>query len=89
MEHKLTQEQINDLVDSEQYVLFEGTRHTVCCLILKNGCSVVGEHVSFGEDDTLAPDTGFTSSYGREAARADALFKLWGLEHYARHNQEE
>ena len=55
-----------------QYFLFPGTTVTVCCVVLKNGYSVVGTAAAASPEN-------FNAEVGRNVSWKDARSKLWGL----------
>ena len=58
------------LIDTEYYHRFAKTTNTACCLVLKNGFSVIGSAACA------------SAKLGRDLAREDAIDKLWALEGY-------
>lgn len=72
---RLTPEDIDATIVSEQYHIFPGTTLTVCCLTLRNGFNVVGESA------TASPEN-FDTELGRKIARSSARDKIWALEGY-------
>lgn len=66
---------IDAAIVSAQYHVFEGTNHTVCCLKLKSGFTVVGENACVSAAN-------WNADIGRELAMADARNKVWQLEGY-------
>lgn len=77
---KLTNEQIEALVVSEEYHLFQDTTITVCCLKLlgMNGYTLGVT----GESACIDPSN-FSEEKGRIEARKKAIDKLWELEGYS------
>lgn len=73
---RLTPDEIDALIISEQFHIFEGTTMTVCCLTLRNGFSVVGE-------STCISSSNFDEDIGRRIARRRAREKIWPLAAYA------
>ena len=72
---RLTPAGIDAAIVSESYHIFEGTTTTVCCLILRNGFTVVGT-------SACASPENFDEELGRKIAREDARDKIWQLEGY-------
>lgn len=72
---RITPERIDGLIASEAYHRFVGTTHTVCCLTLTNGHTVIGESAC------VSPEN-FDAEVGEKVARDDARNKLWALEGY-------
>jgi hypothetical protein len=68
-------EDIERCIVSAQFHVFPGTCVTTCCLTLHNGFYVVGTAIA--SDPAI-----FDRGMGREAARANAVEKVWGLERY-------
>lgn len=76
----VTDSQLEDLIDMEQYYVFPGTTVTVCCLVLRNGFGVVGKSAC------ASPEI-FSEELGQKFARADAKNKMWDLEGYVLRNK--
>ena len=72
---RITQASLDGKIASEQYHQFPGTTVTVCCLLLANGYTVIGESAS------VSPEN-FDAEIGRKVARAHARDKIWPLEGY-------
>lgn len=72
---RITPDQIDETIVSEQYHRFPNTTLTVCALTLKNGFQVVGESASAHPDN-------FDEAIGRKIARENARNKIWALEGY-------
>lgn len=72
---RLTPVAIDAAITGEQYHVFEGTTHTVCCLTLRNGYTVTGESAA-------ASPANFNEEIGRKIAREKAREKIWVLEGY-------
>ncbi len=68
----LTKEEVEAHIVKEQYYQFPGTLHTVCCLTLKNGYTVVGENACANKEY-------FDSEYARTDSKEKAVEKVWGL----------
>lgn len=73
---RVTPQQIEDVIVSEDYYVFPGTTLTICCLTLKNGYTVTGE-------SACASPENFNQDLGRKIARDNAKQKIWALEGYA------
>lgn len=71
----ITQLDIENLIDIEQYYFFPNTTCTVCALTTKSG------HTVIGESHKASPE-GFDFKEGERLAKADALSKLWEMEVY-------
>lgn len=71
----MTMEDIESLVQAEQYHVFPGTTMTVCCLTLKSGFAVIGYSACIYPED-------FNEDLGREFSREHAIDKLFELEGY-------
>ena len=72
---RVTPEQIENLIASEQYHVFEGSTFTSCLLTLQNGFTVHGE-------SACASTENFDPEIGRKIARDNAKGKIWALEGY-------
>lgn len=72
---RLTPEYIDDVIAGEMYYTFPGTTVTVCCLLLENGFTVIGE-------SACASPENFDEEVGRRIARTKAREKIWNLEGY-------
>lgn len=77
---RITPEQIDSVIENEQYYVFPGTTLTVCCLRLKNGFTVTGE-------SACASPENFDYELGRKIARDNAKQKIWALEGYSLRNR--
>ena len=74
----ITEEHIDHLCsdpDKIQYTLFPNTFHTVCCISLPNGATVIGSSV-------CASSKVFDETKGKEWALKDARDKVWQFEGY-------
>ena len=74
---KLTEDDLLAQVSSESFVQFPGTTCTVCCLVMKNGFTVIGQSACINPEN-------FDADQGRKLAREDAVRHLWRLEGYRR-----
>jgi len=72
---RLTPDDINAVIVSEQYHVFSGTTLTVCCLTLRNGFNVTGESAAASPEN-------FDEYIGRKIAFTNAREKIWALEGY-------
>ena len=72
---RVTPDQIEQVIVSEQYHVFAGTTFTACLLTLKNGYTVLGE-------SACASPENFNAELGRKIARENAKNKIWQLEGY-------
>lgn len=72
---RLTPDDIEAAIASEQYHVFAGTTLTVCCLTLKNGYTVTGESAAASPEN-------FDAEIGGKIARQNAREKIWALEGY-------
>jgi hypothetical protein len=68
----VTIKDVNDEIVFEQYYRFPETNHTVCCLKLKNGFTVIGENAC---TDAAKFDRDLAKEYSKEKA----LDKVWML----------
>lgn len=71
---RLTPQQIDATIVSEEYHVFEPTL-TVCVLTLTNGFTVTGESAAVSKEN-------FDEEIGRKIARDMARNKIWQLEGY-------
>lgn len=72
----ITEGDLEKSIISEEYHRFPNTTVTVCCLVLANGFTVIGESAC------VSPEN-FDRDLGIRLARADAKRKIWQLEGYA------
>lgn len=72
---RLTPENIDETISSEQFHVFPGSQTTVCCLTLKNGFTVIG-------DSACTSPEYFDEEIGKQIARQNARKKVWTLEGY-------
>lgn len=72
---RLTPASIDATIVGEYYHVFDGSTTTICCLILKNGFTVIGE------SSAVSPNN-FDAELGRKIARQSARDKIWALEGY-------
>lgn len=72
---RVTPENLESVIVSEQYHVFAGTTFTACLLTLKNGYTVLGE-------SACASPENFNAELGRKIARENAKNKIWSLEGY-------
>lgn len=76
---RLTPDDINSVIVSEQYHRFPGTTMTVCALTLQNGFQVIGESAA-------ASAANFDEQIGKRIAYDNARNKIWMLEGYLLRN---
>lgn len=67
---RVTSSDVYAAIVSDQYHHFPGTTHTVCCLTLKNGHTVVG-------DSACVIPANFNEEIGRQLAYEKAVDKVW------------
>lgn len=72
---RITPADIDAAVAAASYHVFEGTTTTVCCLLLRNGFTVIGE-------SACASPANFDAELGKRIARDNAKQKIWALEGY-------
>lgn len=72
---RVTPDQLEQVIVSEQYHVFNGTTFTACLLTLKNGYTVIGE-------SACASPENFNAELGRKISRENAKNKIWALEGY-------
>jgi len=72
---RLTPDDIDRAIVSEQYHVFQGTTFTACLLTLANGYTVSGE-------SACVSPSNFDAAIGRKIARENARNKIWQLEGY-------
>lgn len=72
---RITPQDIDATIVSEQYYVFPQTTFTVCLLTLRNGYTVCGE-------SACASPENFNAEIGRKIARENARNKIWSLEGY-------
>ncbi|MGU3656805.1 Gp49 family protein [Methylobacterium fujisawaense] len=72
---RLTPDDIDNAIVSEDYYVFPGTTLTVCALTLRNGFTVTGESAA-------ASPSNFDWQIGQQVARRNAREKIWALEGY-------
>ena len=69
---RITPDNVNDSVVSDQYYVFPGTQTTICLLTLTNGFTVTGE-------SACASPKNFDEEVGRTIALENAKDKIWVL----------
>lgn len=76
MKDRLTPDDIEALINKVEFFNPQGSTLTICILTLTNGCEVVGtSNVINPANNNVLMD--------KEAARANAKYKIWELEGYA------
>jgi len=77
---RVTPQAVDDQIVSAKYHNFPNTTVTVCCLILKNGFTVVGE-------SACASPENFDEELGKQIARDNARQQIFKLEGYVLRNR--
>jgi hypothetical protein len=72
---RITPQDIDDCIVSEEYHVFPDSCLTVCCLTLKNGFNTVGH-------SACASPENFNAEIGQTIARKNAREEIWVLEGY-------
>lgn len=72
---RITPDDIDDCIVSEDYYVFPKTTLTICALTLRNGFIVTGESASASPEN-------FDWQLGQRIARDNARNKIWALEGY-------
>ena len=72
---RLNPDKIDATINSVKYHVFDGTQTTVCCIVLLNGFTVIGE-------SACASPENFDMALGRKIALDNARSKIWALEGY-------
>ncbi len=72
---RLTPDYIDGLIVDELYHVFPNTTTTVCCLVLKNNSTVVGESACVSRAN-------FDAELGRKVAKEKARREIWIREGY-------
>ena len=72
---RLSPENIDAVIAAADYYRFPGTTVTVCCLVLVNGFSVIGESAAASPEN-------FNVELGEKIAYNNARQKIWALEGY-------
>ena len=72
---RVTPDQLEGVIVSEQYYIFPNSTFTACLLTLQNGHTVLGE-------SACASPKNFNADLGRKIARDNAKNKIWALEGY-------
>lgn len=72
---RLTPDDIDGVIQREDYHVFPGTTLTVCALTLRNGFVVTGTSAA-------ASPANYDEAIGRQIARANARARIWELEGY-------
>lgn len=74
-EVRITPADIEAVIRDDKYHVIPGTTTTICCLVLRNGFTVIGE------SSCISPKN-FDAEIGRKIARENAKNKIWALEGY-------
>lgn len=69
---RITPEDLDAEIVSEDFHVFPGSCLTVCCLTLRNGFTVTGE-------SACASPENFNAEIGQKIARGNAREKIWPL----------
>ena len=72
---RITMEHVQSLIKKEDYCHFPDTQSIVCCLVLENGFTVIGEYVCANPEN-------FDVEIGETIAKKDAISKVEALEGY-------
>lgn len=72
---RITPSDIEKVIVSAKYHIFSNTTTTVCCLVLRNGFTVIGE-------SACASHENFDADVGRKIAYENAKQRVWVLEGY-------
>ena len=72
---RLTPSDIDNVIYDSKYHVIPGTTTTICCLVLRNGFTVIGESAA-------ASPSNFDQEIGRKIAFDNAHNKVWVLEGY-------
>jgi hypothetical protein len=72
---RITPADIDYQIEKTIFHVFPGTTTTVCCLVLRNGYTVIGE-------GACASPENFDRAIGERVAYEDARKKIWALEGY-------
>lgn len=72
---RLTPDAIDSVIYDSKYHVIPGTTTTVCCLVLRNGFTVIGESAAASPEN-------FDQEIGRKIAYENARNKVWALEGY-------
>ena len=72
---RLTPDDIEAAIVSEDYYVFPGTTTTICRLGLANGFSTIGESAAVSLEN-------FDKEIGEQIAKGNARDKIWPLEGY-------
>ena len=75
IEVRITPADIEAVIHDEKYHVIPGTTTTICCLVLRNGFTVIGESSCLSAKN-------FDQEIGREISKDNAKDKIWALEGY-------
>jgi len=70
---KITADVVEGCIRNEAYFVFPNTVHTVCCLTLDNGFTVIGENACVSHEN-------WDKEMGEQEARKKAIDKVWMLQ---------
>lgn len=73
--NRLTPDDIDNTIVSADYYRFPKTNHTVCCLTLNNGFTLIGQ-------SACVDPANFDAGIANQLAFEDARQKVWELEGY-------
>lgn len=77
----MNENDINNVIEKEEYHVFSNGRSTVCMITLKNGHGVIGESHCINIAD-------FNQKTGEIEARKNAKEKIWPMEAYLLQERE-
>lgn len=69
---RVTPDMLDAEIVREQFLVFDGSCLTVCCLTLKNGFTVTGE-------SACASPENFDAEIGQKISKSNARDKIWPL----------
>ena len=78
---RLTPADIEAVIHDEKYHVIPGTTTTICCLVLRNGFTVIGESACVSAKN-------FDQEIGRKISKDNAKEKIWALEGYLLKQQQ-
>ena len=74
-EPRVTLAEIEAVICDEKYHVIPDTTTTICCLVLRNGFTVIGESSCVSKQN-------FDQAIGQKIAKENAKDKIWALEGY-------